>query len=370
MRTSESEQVGTARGSGWVVDARPGRVGPTRPLPRAVPTATASQDVWSMDAWRRREFKVRAGALGARSERAAWRVLNREARRVMRAYTTSFFIVSRFLPRAKREEVEAVYAAVRYPDEVVDTFPLDAGERLRLLDEWGAHYETGIKSATLHEALARGVPAHLAGFTRVVRVRDIPPEHYRAFLGAMRLDVTPRPFKTLDDLIRSYVYGSAVVVGYFLTHVYGASDARSFVRALGSARDLGVALQLTNFLRDVAEDQRRGRVYLPTDVLRAEGTETLDAHDPGQHAPLARVLRRLASAAAGHYARAEADLDAFAPDCRLAIQACIKVYGRLNERIAASGRGAAHRESVPLREKFGVLPPSKYWRVPLAYLLR
>jgi hypothetical protein len=114
---------------------------------------------------------ARAGALRARSEQAAWRVLNREARRVMRAYTTSFFIVSRFLPRAKREEVEAVYAAVRYPDEVVDTFPLGAKERLHLLDEWGAHYETGIKCATLREALRRGVPAHLAGFTRGARAR-------------------------------------------------------------------------------------------------------------------------------------------------------------------------------------------------------
>ncbi|MBV9928442.1 MAG: phytoene/squalene synthase family protein [Acidobacteria bacterium] len=320
--------------------------------------------------WALRERRAREAALCARTEQAAWRVLNREARRVMRAYTTSFFIVSRFLPRAKREEVEAVYAAVRYPDEVVDTFPIDAEERLRLLEEWGAHYEAGLECASLREALARGVPAHLAGFTRVVRERDIPAEHYRAFLGAMRLDVRPRPFKTLNDLVGSYVYGSAVVVGYFLTHVYGARDAHSFVRALDAARDLGVALQLTNFLRDVAEDQRRGRVYLPADALRAEGIEQLDANDPRQQGPLARVLRRLAAYAAGRYASAESNLDAFAPDCRLAVRSCIRVYGRLNERIAESNRGAAHRESVPLREKLRVLPPSKYWRIPLAYLVR
>src|SRR5215210_321121 len=98
----------------------------------------------------------------------------------------------------------------------------------------------------------------------------------------MLIDVTPLPFRTLDDLIHSYVYGSAVVVGYFLAHVYGARDSASFGRALSAARDLGVALQLTNFLRDVAEDQRRGRVYLPADALRAEGIRTLDARDPRQ----------------------------------------------------------------------------------------
>ena len=70
-----------------------------------------SQDVWGIDEWVLREHRVRRRALRAGSGGAARRALNREARRVMRAYTTSFFIVSRFLPRARREEVEAVYAA-------------------------------------------------------------------------------------------------------------------------------------------------------------------------------------------------------------------------------------------------------------------
>ena len=335
----------------------------SRPVPRA-------GEVWTLDEWRASERRARERALGAGAEREAWRVLVREARAVMRSYTTSFFIVSRFLPRAKRDEVEAVYAAVRYPDEVVDTFPLDAAARLRLLDEWADLYETGISSPSLTGALRRGVPSHLAGFTRVVRERAIPPEHYRAFLAAMRLDVTPRPFASLGDLIEAYVYGSAVAVGYFLAHVYGADGPGNFPRALQSARDLGVALQLTNFLRDVAEDQRRGRVYLPQDFLRDEGVIHFDAEDEGQQAALTRVVRRVAGVADGLYQSARQNLDAFAPDCRLAIHSCIRLYGRLNERIAASERGARHRESVPLGEKFGVLPPSKYWRIPLAYLTK
>jgi phytoene synthase len=214
------------------------------------------------------------------------------------------------------------------------------------------------------------VPCPLGAFTKVVRERGIPEEYYRAFLDAMRRDTTPRPFQSLEDLVENYVYGSAVVVGYFLTHVYGSRDAASFRRALTSARSLGVALQLTNFLRDVSEDQMRGRVYIPLDALRAEGIEALDTRDPRQREPLSRVLRRLAGVAADYYARAEADLDAFSPDCRLAVGACIRVYGRLNERIAAGGRAVTRRASVPLREKFEVLPPSKYWRIPLAYLSR
>jgi phytoene synthase len=212
------------------------------------------------------------------------------------------------------------------------------------------------------------VPCFTASFTKVVRERAIPPEHYRAFLAAMRRDAAPRPFATLDDLIENYIYGSAVVVGYFLAHVYGASAKRDFTRAEASASALGIALQLTNFLRDVGEDQRRGRVYLPQDMLRAEGIAALDVRDARQRPALARLLRRLANIAESHYAAAERDVDAFSADCRIAIRACIGVYRRLNERIGRSPDGVLHRESVPAREKFGVLPPSKYWRIPLAYL--
>jgi phytoene synthase len=181
----------------------------------------------------------------------------------------------------------------------------------------------------------------------------------------MRLDVEPRVYSTLDDLIDSYVYGSAIVVGYFLAYVYGGSD---FPRILESSRSLGIALQLTNFLRDVGEDQRRGRVYLPLDMLHAEGLSTVDVDDRDQLESLNRVLRRVSAIAEDHYAASERDLDAFAPDCVTAIRACIDVYRQLNLRIGRSMEGVRHRESVPMVTKFQVLPPSKYWRLPLAWL--
>lgn len=325
------------------------------------------EEVWTKEEWDALERRTRARALGARSERARWTTLNKEARRVMRRFTTSFFIVSRFLPRAKREEVEAIYAAVRFPDEVVDTFALAPSEQEFILERWRKCYEIGLASQSLDAALKTGVPCFLAPFAKVVRERSIPPEHYCAFLDAMLRDTNPRPFQTLDDLIENYIYGSAIVVGYFLTHVYGSRTELAFNRALDSARSLGIALQLTNFLRDVADDQRRGRVYLPQDMLREAGIEKFDAHDEAQQPAIYEVRRRLAKIADGYYAQSLAGLDSFSPDCQLAIRACIEVYGRLNERIVANGRNAFQRESVPLFEKFRFLPPSKYWRIPLAY---
>ncbi len=327
-------------------------------------------EVWSEAEWDRIEQRTRYLASDAISETAAWKIIVRQARRVLRAYSTSFFIVTRFLPPGKRARVEAIYAAVRYPDEIVDTFPLTPEEREAMLDRWAADYEIALSARSIKDALGRNVPCFLASFARVVRETGIPPEYYRSFLDAMRHDVWPRRFGTLDDLIESYVYGSAIVVGYFLTYVYGTAASEDFDRAMASARDLGIALQLTNFLRDVGEDQRRGRLYLPLDLLLDEGIAEPDAADPRQQAAFHRVLRRMTGIAEEHYARALADLDAFAPDCRAAIGACIDVYRQLNRRIAASPRGIEHRESVPAREKFKSLPASKYWRLPLAYLTR
>ncbi|HET9532770.1 MAG TPA: phytoene/squalene synthase family protein [Blastocatellia bacterium] len=325
---------------------------------------------WSEDHWRALERETRREALTAPTEEASWGIIIRRARVVMRAYTTSFFIVTRFLPAMKRDRVEAIYAAVRYPDEIVDTFPLSEEERLCMLAEWEAGYELGLDSCSIREALEAGVTCYLASFTRVVRDSGIPHEHYRAFIDAMRCDVRPRLFATLDDLIESYIYGSAIVVGYFLTYVYGAAAGEDFERALTSARNLGIALQLTNFLRDIGEDQRRGRIYLPLDMLAEEGVTRADVSDARQHESLSRVLRRLAAVTECYYRSAEADLDAFAPDCRVAIRACIDVYRQLNDRIGRSPQGILHRESVPISEKFRVLPASKYWRLPLAYLGR
>jgi phytoene synthase len=331
---------------------------------------TEGEVVWSEAVWSAFERDTRHRALAADDPRVAWERVVRASRKVMRAYTTSFFIVSRFLPRHKRDRVEVIYAAVRYPDEVVDSFPLSPGDRHGRLDSWAAAYETALDCGSLCESLERGVPCFLAGFCEVTRQSGIPPEYYRAFLGAMRLDVQPEPFRTLEHLIDSYIYGSAIVVGYFLTYVYGASSPERFPQALESACDLGIGLQLTNFLRDVGEDQRRGRMYLPQDLLRAEGIENSDARDPAHQAAYGRVVKTLAAEAAGYYERASRNLDAFAVDSRIAIRACIDVYGLLNRRILESARGIAHRESVPLREKLRSLPAGKYWRIPVAYIAR
>lgn len=325
--------------------------------------------VWTEAEWSCFELAVRRAAQAAPSPAHAWVIIARASRRVMAKYTTSFFIVSRFLPARKREMVEVVYASVRYPDEVVDSFPLSPDERLASIDRWAEAFERALDLPSLMECLSSGVPAFLAAFVEVVRQTGIPPDYYRAFLAAMRRDVHPKPFQSLDDLIDQYIYGSAVVVGCFLAHIYGASAPSEFPRMIECSRDLGIALQLTNFLRDVREDQQRGRLYLPLDLMRETGAIPDDLTDPENCRRMQMVIHRMAEKAEDLYGSARSRLDSFSPDCRIAIRACIDVYRQLNRQILENPDSLNRRVSVPFREKWRVLPLSKYVRIPLALIM-
>jgi phytoene synthase len=325
---------------------------------------------WSLSKWMSLDAVLKDKLRASRHDAKSREIITVHARRVMRHYTTGFFIVSRFLPKAKRNDVELIYAAVRYPDEVVDTFDIPNEQKYGLLQQWRDGYEKALSQPSLSGALKEDVPPFIASFSDLVKRHAIPEVYYRSFLDAMAFDIAPRPFKALDDLIEGYIYGSAIVVGYFLTHVYGASSATAFSDAMDSARNLGIGLQLTNFLRDVKDDANRGRLYLPQDMLLAHGIERFDPQDHEQQDALKEVVHELAGIANGYYDRSFESLDAFCPDSRIAIKACIDVYRMLNQRIADSGLGIDHRESVPMAEKLKPLPASKYWRIPMAYLTK
>ena len=322
--------------------------------------------VWSRKDWALADAYTRRRAV-AGGDSHARRCLVRLGRSVLRRYSTSFFIVTRFLPVEKRAQVDLVYAAVRYPDEVVDTFDLTHVRRRQLLSCWREDYERALAAGSIREALLQGLPAILAGMAQVVRETDMPQVYYHSFLDAMLADVEPRSYTSLDDLISGYVYGSATVVGYFLVYIYGSATPADFERAMRSAERLAIALQLTNFVRDVMEDRGRGRLYLPQDMLLGNGFDGSLDSEAGRRALIA-TAREVALHAAQAYSDAQADVDAFSPDCRNAIQSCISVYGQLNNRLVESVPTPGRRESVPLLTKLSVLPRSKYWRLPVSWL--
>ena len=292
------------------------------------------------------------------------------SRKVLKTHSTSFFIVTRFLPKFMRDEVELVYGSVRFPDEIVDSFDIKNDEKKVLLSNWRDKYRLALESGSFEDSINKDVPILLAGFAEVVKKYSIPSSYYESFLDAMELDVEPRNFENTDDLIDNYVYGSAIVVGYFLAYVYGSSQIDNFKETLKSSKELGIALQLTNFIRDINEDLKRGRIYIPKTILKNNGIELKNyANNVNQNTTSINSARmELASIANKYYKESEKGIESFSPDSRVAIKACIELYGKLNERIISRGNDIKVRESLSWSEKLGALPSSKYWKLPMAYL--
>ena len=292
------------------------------------------------------------------------------SRKVLKTHSTSFFIVTRFLPKFMRDEVELVYGSVRFPDEIVDSFNIKNDEKKALLSNWRNKYRLALESGSFEDSINKDVPILLAGFTEVVKKYSIPSSYYESFLDAMELDVEPREFEDTDDLINNYVYGSAIVVGYFLAYVYGSSQIDNFEETLKSSKELGIALQLTNFIRDINEDLKRGRVYIPKTILNNNGIDLKNYdNNVNQNTSSINAARmELASIANKYYKESEKGIESFSPESRIAIKACIELYGKLNDRIISRGNDIKTRESLSWSEKLGALPSSKYWKLPIAYL--
>jgi phytoene synthase len=187
-------------------------------------------------------------------------------RRLNSRHGRTYYLATLLLPAWKRPYVHALYGFARYADEIVDDLASDLTpqEKDGRLLAWGDQ---------LVDDVAAGRSTHPVGRALLDTLRrwDIPLSYVEAFLRSMRMDLTVTSYKTFDEL-SEYVYGSAAVIGLEMLPVLEPVVPRAV--AAPYAVDLGVAFQLTNFLRDVGEDLLRGRVYLPTEDLDAFGVTT------------------------------------------------------------------------------------------------
>lgn len=176
-------------------------------------------------------------------------------RHVNATHGRTFHLATRLLPATKRPAIHALYAFARYADDIVDsTLPL--AQRTTLLDSWAQRFFAGCTDDPLLPAV----------HDTIARYR-IPTCYFHDFLASMRMDLTVSRYPTYDAL-QGYMHGSAAVIGLQTLAVLGTIDGAAG-DAAPYAAELGVAFQLTNFVRDVGEDYRRGRIYLPQDEMAA-----------------------------------------------------------------------------------------------------
>ncbi len=199
----------------------------------------------------------------------------------------TYYLATLLLPPGKRPYVHALYGFARYADEIVDDLDstLTDQEKADWLKTWGEAFLADVQSGESTDPVCRAV-------VHTVRRWDIPLDLFGAFLHSMTMDLTVTEYKTFDDLYE-YVYGSAAVIGLQMLPIMEPSDPKAY----GYAKDLGVAFQLANFIRDVNEDLDRGRVYLPLDELERFGVTRADLEKreltPGIKAALRHQIDRV-----------------------------------------------------------------------------
>tara|TARA_B110000263_G_scaffold10912_1_gene9251 strand:- start:6017 stop:7024 length:1008 start_codon:yes stop_codon:yes gene_type:complete len=321
----------------------------------------SDQNVWGVSEWNLLEETVRNKISNAHYESKAFNIGKKMGKKILKNYSNSFFTVTRFLPKDKRDLVEIIYASVRYPDEIVDTFDLNSKDKNILLDNWKEKFLESKKYSSIIDSVKAGIPPIISCYRKAASSTNIPDEYYLSFIEAMRKDIEISEYKNMEKLIEDYVYGSAIVVGYFLAYIYGPNKNYTVNDLLTPSKDLGIALQLTNFARDVYEDYYRGRFYAPSN-LSERPKNKIELEDY-----VFKSRKILSAEAELWYSKAEKGMNYFSPDSQIAIKACLELFRKLNKKILTKEMPIDYRYSLSMKEKLSFIPIKKFWKLSLLY---
>lgn len=252
-------------------------------------------------------------------------------RNLLRHGSKSFFAASLLLPRQVREPATALYAFCRVADDAVDLSPDAAGAIAVLSQRLNAIYagEPG------DDPVDRALTAVVEGF-------GLPRAHLDALLDGFVWDATGRRYETIGE-VRAYAARVAGAVGVMMTLLMGERAPATLARAC----DLGVAMQLTNIARDVGEDARNGRLYLPEAWMREAGLNPDQwLREPRHDSRLASVIERLLAEASRLYGRSRDGIALLPRDCRPAIHAARLIYSEIGVDVARNGHDSVSRRAV------------------------
>ncbi|RNI24427.1 phytoene/squalene synthase family protein [Flexivirga caeni] len=256
----------------------------------------------------------------------------------------SFYRATSLLPPRRRRHVWALYAVARRSDDLVDR-PAAGADPSAQLHEW----ETAVL-----DVLGGGAPRDpvLLALQDTVTRFAIPATLFEEFFVSMRQDLTTFRYPHWTDL-RAYMRGSAAAIGEMTAPILGAG-----ADALPHAAALGEAFQLTNFIRDIAEDWQRGRIYLPLEDLRACGLSEdqlgTDVATGTSSSALRRVVARETARARELYAAAGPGIGEVDPAARACLRAASALYAAILDEIERSGSEVCRGRTVVPGARRGV----------------
>jgi phytoene synthase len=273
------------------------------------------------------------------------------AEQVTRENSKSFYLASALLPETKRRAVRVLYAFCRVTDDLVDK-----------VNDNGAHPNAAVRQLAEWRARALAAPPAddilLKAWYGVRAHYRIPSTYVRQLIDGIGLDLTQRRYATFDGLAK-YCYGVASTVGLMAMHIIGYHDRA----AIPYAVKLGVALQLTNILRDIGEDFQQGRVYLPQEDLERFGYTEEDLARGVIDERFRNLIDFEIARAKQLYAEAWDGIRMLSPDGRLAIAAAADMYRGILDKIVANQYDVFHRRAhLGAVEKLARLP-KLWWQV-------
>lgn len=255
--------------------------------------------------------------------------------RVARTRARNFYYSFLLLSREQRDAMCAIYAFMRYCDDISE----GQGASAEAIERW---------RCDLDRALAGhyGENPLWPAFHDTVRRYKIPGRYFHEMIEGVASDLQPRQIENFDELYR-YCYQVASVVGLTIIHIFGFESERAPLLA----EKCGVAFQLTNILRDVREDSENKRVYIPAEDIRRFGAD-LSRRDGN----FIQLLKFEADRARGYYQESRPLVDLVDQRSRASLWALIEIYRRLLDRIERSNFDVLRRRiRVPAWEKLGIL---------------
>ena len=267
------------------------------------------------------------------------------ARALTARHAKSFYISARFLPPERRWGTYALYGFCRYADNLIDlprqrTREQQLLEISHLADELDIAYQAGESEHPI-----------LKPFVAVAARYGIPMEYPRDLLRGCEMDIRFTGYETFKDLY-VFCYRVAGVVGLMMTHILGYTNDEAFV----PAEKLGIAMQLTNILRDVQEDKNMGRIYLPRQELKACQVAEEDIFAERMSPNLASLIRSQVERAYEYYQEAERGIPMLDKSSQFAIYSASRIYRGILYKIERQGYNPfLGRAYLPLRQKMAIL---------------
>ena len=273
-------------------------------------------------------------------------------RAVTRKYAKTFYMATRFLPYHKQRSIFAIYALCRYLDDLVDeTEDLIKNEKISTAEiiERTELFKSQLIST--YRGVEHENPILLA-FSDVLNRFHISIEYPLTLLDGVTLDLTKNRYESFEELY-DYSYKVASVVGLMTSEVFGYTDPK----ALNHAVELGIAMQLTNILRDIGEDLDRNRIYLPSEDLERFNITETEMFERKVTDKFIEMMLFQISRTRDYYESSDKGINMLNRDSRLPVKLARENYSRILDKIEQNKFEVFHsRAYLNSTEKFSILP--------------